>query len=202
VVSRPWHEIWRGNNQLFVGSYYRIRNVEQESVLYASDTLHNRALMARLDSLPYNQDFEVRADSIFKEEAIAYIVQNPVQTAAMTALKASQIWTIDGFYSKTRQLGYILCVLPWSLCAVLGFGTLWRSSVRTRDFRVIAPLICLSAIAAYYTAVFGLTFFVVRYQIYFISLLTPVAGIGAWLFVNRFNSRFKSHFTGRAEDRK
>ncbi len=183
TVSRPWHEVWRGNNILFEGSLYRVHG--QPGDLTAGDTLLNRRLMMRLDSLPYDQKFEVRADDVFKDEALSYMKANPAHTVVMTALKAVEIWTFDMFYPKTRHPIYLLSLLPWTFFAIVGIALRWRAGILRRDQYAI--IVCLSLIYAYYTGIFGVTFYMVRYQVYFISLLLPFVGIGVWrLLPNRF----------------
>ncbi len=193
TISRAWHEIWRGNNALFEGSIYRIRGVEGEQFLSACDTLRNRHILQRLDSLPYNQAFEPKMDDIFKEESLAYMKANPVRTTAMTLLKAGEIWMFDMFYSKTRHPAYLLTVLPWTICAMTGLVALWRRRIRAGAWRAHQSLLlwCCSCIYAYYTAIFGITFYMVRYQIYFVSLLMPFVGLGAWFFLHGKEVRVK-----------
>lgn len=183
TVSRAWHEIWKGNNPLFQGSLYRGSGKEIEQV-FAGDTLINRRICMRLDSIPYNQAFEPRQDDIFKEEAIAYVKAHPVKTLAMTMLKAVELWTFDFFYEKTRHPAYILMTLPFTLLAALGLIVAYKHRGTTST----APLFwCFACIYAYYTAIFGVTFLMVRYQVYFVSLLLPFTGLGVWrLLPHRF----------------
>lgn len=183
TVSRAWHEIWKGNNPLFQGSLYRGSGKEIEQV-FAGDTLINRRICMRLDSIPYNQAFEPRQDDVFKEEAIAYVKAHPGKTLAMTILKAVELWTFDFFYEKTRHPAYILLTLPFTLCAAIGLIVAYRrrSSTNTIHF-----FWCFACIYAYYTAIFGVTFLMVRYQVYFVSLLLPFVGLGVWrLLPHRF----------------
>ncbi len=184
TVSRAWHEIWKGNNPLFQGSLYRGSGKEIEQV-FAGDTLINRRICMRLDSIPYDQSFEPRQDDIFKEEAIRYAKTHPIQTLTMTMLKAVELWTFDFFYEKTRHPAYILSTLPFTLCAVLGLIIVYK---RRSNSKISAYLFwCFACVYAYYTAIFGVTFLMVRYQVYFVSLLMPFVGVGVWrLLPNRF----------------
>lgn len=185
TVSRPWHEIWKGNNALFEGSLYGASG-EEKNQLFAGDTLVNRRICIRLDSIPYNQAFEPTMDDVFKEEAMSYIQSHPVRTLQMTALKAAELWTFDFFYEKTRHFTYILSILPFTICAAIGLITLYQR----RHIVGIYPIwLCLLLIYGYYTAIFGITFYMVRYQVYFVSLLLPLSGIGAWQLIQ---SRKKS----------
>ncbi len=174
TVSRPWHEIWRGNNALFEGSAMALNG--RDYYLAAGDTLISRHISVRLDSLQYDQSFEPNMNDVFKDETIQYIRQHPWRTIQMTIEKALFLWTFEPYYSRSRNPLYLVFILPLLCCSFVGMIEYWR---RSRASQYFAAWICLMGIYLYYTGIFSVTFILPRYQIYFISLMMPVAGLGS-----------------------
>ncbi|HYF04282.1 MAG TPA: glycosyltransferase family 39 protein, partial [Patescibacteria group bacterium] len=95
VVSHPWHEIWKGYNPYSLGG--------MNNTLGKGNWVHpviNKDLVMRLDALPYDQMFEIRADAEFKKDAINFIKKNPGRSIFLTFNKVFMLWVVDYTYPK------------------------------------------------------------------------------------------------------
>ena len=172
IVSHPWHEFWRGNNPLASG---RDNNIFGEKKWLSKERYPN--VILRIDSLPYNQNFEIAVDSILKDEAITYIKNHPFQTLYTMAKRLLFTWTIDIYTPRTRHPINVIFVFITVIPALIGLIFLYKSGRFKRDYNVF--IIFLSFLVLY-TLLFTVVNLIGRYQIYLLNLCHPLAGLGIY----------------------
>jgi hypothetical protein len=106
VVSHPWHEIWRGNNNMATGGAFGKNN---ESIWLSIN--HSPHLIDKLDSLEYNAYFEISADSVFKDEAVTFIKANPIEYLKLSTKRMLFLWTVDIYTPRAKSLPYVFFLL-------------------------------------------------------------------------------------------
>ncbi len=163
IVSHPWHEIWRGNNDKATGGAY---GKNHESIWLNKD--HSPHLIDKLDSLEYNAYFEIAADSIFKEEAQSFIFNNPKEYAILSLKRMLFLWSVDIYTPRAKSIPYLFFII---ITIPAGLYGLFRCF---KDNKPIALLFILFFL--YYTLLFGIVNLETRYQIYMISTLIPFTG--------------------------
>ncbi len=182
VVSHPWHEIWKGYDEYSTGG---MMSTVPGRPFWITPGWHDD-IIRRLDSIPYNALFEIKADAVFKDEALGFIRRNPSQSALMTVKKFIMLWTFDFHYPMSRHPLYILCIAAVLIPFLAGFKRLWQQSFKNREYSVLT---IYAIILIYYSALFSVTVALPRYQIYIFTLILPFVGIG---YHTIFNKLFKS----------
>lgn len=170
IVDHPWHEIWRGNNVHASGSTY---DASGNSVWENSDKYPN--IIHALDKIPYDQNFDLRADSIFHDETIVFIKSYPEQFAELAAIKIFSLFTIDYHHTASRNPLYFIFMMFVIIPSVLGMIALFLRSRKSGDYDTVMLYLVFFF---YYCVVIISTFILPRYQIYIFSALLPVTGIG------------------------
>ncbi|MDP4219438.1 MAG: glycosyltransferase family 39 protein [Bacteroidota bacterium] len=186
IVDHPWHEIWRGNNIYASGSTYDAsgNSVWENASQYP-------AIIRALDSLPYDQQFDLRADSIFHGEAIEFIKAHPAKFAELGAIKLFSLMTIDYHYAPTRNVLYLILMMMVILPSVFGAITLVRNSRQSKDYRVA---FVYGTFFFYYCGIIVITFILPRYQIYIFSAFLPLTGMG----ISSLRDKLRSAKKGQA----
>jgi hypothetical protein len=173
IVSRSWHEVWRGNNLYATGAEWKEDGSRRCSVL--ADPLYDN-LTHEFDNILYTNAFELRANDIMKREALTFIREHPGEAMVLAGKKIVFLWVHDLYNPQSQNLPYIVSMIGVSLLIWCGFGTLlqrWRKYIFTASFWMYAVYIL------FYTGIFALTFVLPRYRIYVFSGLLPLTGLGA-----------------------
>jgi len=178
VVTHPWHEIWRGNNTFALGG---ARNADGHYVWL--DGNNDYSVANRLDSLPLNQRFELAADSIFKDEVIKYWKEQPERSLKNAFLRVISLWSIDYTSPEIHNPVYIFFVLIVIPPAFYTFYHFIKRNGIIGNPIIIPLLFCL-----FYTALIFAVNFIIRYQIYFLTVLLPVSALGLEQFLNFLKS--------------
>ncbi len=173
IVSHPWHEIWRGNNEMATGGAFGKNN---ESIWLNEN--HSPHLIDKLDSLDYNAYFEIAADSVFKEEAEHFIKNNPMEYIQLSLKRILFLWSIDIYTPRAKSIPYVFFIL---ITIPAGFYGIYRAIKEHKYYTI--PFILFFA---FYTMLFGLVNLETRYQIYMISTLIPFTGV----FYDKILERF------------
>ncbi|MBI5324049.1 MAG: glycosyltransferase family 39 protein [Ignavibacteriae bacterium] len=178
IVSHPWHEFWRGNNNLSSGGDYNIYG-EKKWINHKRYPI----VVARMDSLPFNQNFEVAVDSILKDEALTYIKNNPVRTLITWAKRFLFVWTIDIYTPRTRHPINVLFVMLSVIPCFIGLNSLYKSNKMNRNYN---SLIVFLSFMTFYTLLFTVVNLIARYQIYLLTVCQPLTGIGLYEILKKF----------------
>ncbi|MFI5263839.1 MAG: ArnT family glycosyltransferase [Candidatus Kapaibacterium sp.] len=174
TVDRPWHEIWRGNNIYSTPTSYDTAGMP----IWVHASRFPKIIEA-MDSLPYDQQFTIRVDSIFRHEATTFIKDHPVHFVELGALKIFELCTVVYYKGVSNNPLYFICMLLVNITSILGILALLRQSRRMHDYSVSAFFITFFL---YYCFIVVLTFILPRYQIYIFSALLPATGVGVdWL---------------------
>lgn len=170
VVDHPWHEIWRGNNV-----YATASNYDSKGNVFWENAAQFPSIINGLDRLPYDQSFDLKADSIFHREAVSFIENNPLQCAGLGVKKIVEFVTVDFHHPDTKNPFYSVFMLGISFLTIFGALQLFRKSKETRNFA--APVL-YGVFFLYYLAILVSTFMLPRYQIYvFTAVLATTGGI-------------------------
>ncbi len=164
IVSHPWHEIWRGNNEMATGG---AEGKNHTSIWLNED--HSPHLIDKLDSLEYNAYFEISADSVFKEEAQHFIKNNPMEYIKLSFKRVLFLWSVDIYTPKARSIPFVFFIL---ITIPAGFYGLYRGF---KDHRYLSVPIFIFFI--FYTLLFGLVNLETRYQVYMLSTIIPFTGL-------------------------
>lgn len=168
IISHPWHELWRGNNQYSSGgasSEYQL-NIWVRKHQYPD-------IIKKIDKLPYNQHFEIAVDSIFKVEVINFWTENPFKTLQIWLKRAFFTMTIDPYTPRARNLVFIFFILVSVFSALVGL----RWIIKNRPNGDLSYIIYLTFFISYLILI-TIVNLETRYQIYLVSLLHPFSGIG------------------------
>ncbi len=172
TVSRPWFEIWRGNNPYATGTGWKPGGEEACSLL--SDTLY-APITRKFDALSFDRTFELRANDILKAEAIGYIRAHPAETLVLSAKKVFFLWVHDFYNPQSQNILYALSMISVSILIWCGVWSIFAAK------KLFAPNAAAFLIAAYllmYTGIFALTFVLPRYRIYVFAGMLPLVGLG------------------------
>lgn len=184
IVSRPWFEIWRGNNPDATGAAWKKDGSWYCSVLTDSSNIN---LTREFDAIPYTNDFELRANEIMKREALAFMREHPEQALLLAGQKIVFLWIHDLYNPQSQKLPYIASMLFFSILIWCGAWTLWN--VHGKQMKDGAILL-YGAYILFYTGIFALTFILPRYRVYVFSGLLPLTGLGAFRLWQLFHYRF------------
>ncbi|HET6402086.1 MAG TPA: hypothetical protein VFH95_11900 [Candidatus Kapabacteria bacterium] len=166
VVSHPWWELWRGNNKLTAGTD-RLPNGQPNWV----NPVEYPRIIRRMDSIPYDRNFEGKVDLVFRSEVINFIETHPTHFLLLAGKKLFYFFTVDPNDLRSGNLFYWLPTLVMSFLIVLGLWCLLRD--RTKREAAIPLLIFL----AYYLFMTAMTLMQVRYQMYVFTCMLPVTGL-------------------------
>jgi Dolichyl-phosphate-mannose-protein mannosyltransferase len=183
IVSRPWFEIWRGNNLYATGCEWKENTSERCSVL--ADTALYADLTRKFDALPYDNTFEIRANALLQQEAQTFVRTHPAETLVLAGKKMLFLWIHDLYNPQSRNVVYIFSMLTVSILIWCGFyALLWQHRAGLLDGAVLL----YAAYLLFYTAIFMLTFVLPRYRIYVFSGALPLTGLGLlWLWERLHN---------------
>ncbi len=184
IVSRPWFEIWRGNNPDATGAAWKKDGSWYCSVLADSSNIN---LTREFDAIPYTNDFELRANDIMKREALKFMREQPTQALSLAGQKIVFLWIHDLYNPESQKLPYIVSMLTFSILIWCGVWALWN--VHGKQMKDGAILL-YGAYILFYTGIFTLTFVLPRYRVYVFSGLLPLTGLGAFQLRQLFRQRF------------
>lgn len=189
IISHPWHELWRGNNQHSSGgssSEYQL-NIWVRKHQYPD-------IIKKIDKLPYNQHFEIAVDSIFKAEVINFWTENPIKTLQIWLKRALFTMTIDPYTPRARNLVFIFFILVSVFSALIGL----RWIIKNRPDGDLSYVIYISFFISYLILI-TIVNLETRYQIYLISLLHPFSGVGLIEFYKKIkNGSFNLKMTKKS----
>lgn len=168
IISHPWHELWRGNNTHSSGgasSKYQL-NIWVRKHQYPD-------IIKKIDMLPYNQNFELATDKIFKEEVLKFWSENPFETLKIWIKRALFTLSIDPYTPKARNPVYIAFILFSLFTAVIGYNSIRRNK-SDKDYSHYLFLTFLIS----YLVLISVVNLETRYQIYLFSMIHPFSGLG------------------------
>lgn len=179
IVSHPWHEIWRGNNEHSSGgasSIYQL-NIWVRKHQYPE-------IIKKIDKIPYNQQFELAVDNVFREEVIKFWSENPIKTLTIWLKRTLFTLSIDPYTPRARNPLYIFFVLISVITFI--FGIKWV--VKNRQKGDLSYWIYLAFLLSYLALVTSVNL-ETRYQVYLVSIIHPFFGIGIVELWNRIKQR-------------
>ena len=168
VLSHPWLEIWRGNNSNATGT-----TLDEEGHPTWATPEKNPDLIRRMDSIPYDQNYETQVDRIFKEEALSFIRKNPGRFFFLGFKKVAYLFTIDFSHPSSRNPLYVGSMIIVSVLTVIGLYQLFRDK---HSYAFASGVI----VSVFFLAYIGMTFLTVmlpRYQIYVFTAGMGVTGL-------------------------
>lgn len=168
VLSHPWYEIWRGNNEIATGT---TTDENGRSIWVENSTFPK--LIRSLDALPYDNKFEVRADSIFREDVVASWQSKPMFYLGLAGKKIAYFFTIDVNNPSSRNIVYLLFSISGWGVIIYSLIKLAKSKTRDHFFFVVF----FSTFLLYYIALTAATVMLPRYQIYVMVAMMPIMGI-------------------------
>lgn len=177
VVSHPWHEVWRGNNSDATGG---CNGKKGKKIWLGKD--YQPHVINRMDSLKYNQNFEIAVDSIMKEETVSYISKNPFHYIVLSLKRAMFLWTIDIYTPRAREIKYSFFIVITFIPFIIGISILTRNNLKDKKYHSAIPFLIFFI---YYTLLFGLVNLETRYQVYMFSVALPITGIGWEYIINK-----------------
>jgi hypothetical protein len=169
VLSHPWYEIWRGNNTHASGT---TTDREGKSVWVHWTT--DPEIVRAMDALPYDRYFEVRADSIFREDVIAHWKSDPSRYAVLAAAKIGMFFTYDMNNPSSRQPLYIFFSITATILILRGLWVLW---MRRKEQGMLYVFLLFSTFYLYYLTLTAFTVMLPRYQIYVQTVMLALAFI-------------------------
>lgn len=177
IVSRPWFEIWRGNNPDATGTAWKKDGSWYCSILADSTNIQ---LTREFDSIPYTNAFELRANDIMKREALTFMREHPTEVATLAIQKIGFLWIHDLYNPQSQKTAYIVFMVSASILIWCGFWALWQlNDKHLKD----GAILLYGAYILFYTGIFALTFVLPRYRVYVFSGLQPLMGLGVlWLW--------------------
>lgn len=184
IVSRPWFEIWRGNNPDATGAAWKKDGSWYCSVLADSSNIN---LTREFDAIPYTNDFELRANEIMKREALKFMREQPTQALSLAGQKIVFLWIHDLYNPQSQKLPYIVSMLSFSILIWCGLWALWILHGKQIQS---GALLLYGTYILFYTGIFALTFILPRYRVYVFSGLLPLTGLGAFQLRQLFRQRF------------
>lgn len=179
IVSHPWHEFWRGSNEFSTGG--SLGEGEQPNWLGKErfPDLH-----AALDSLEYDQRFELRADSVFKSHTVSYWKNNPANSVYLAVKRVIILWTFDPYTPRVRTIAYII---PTMLVSIMFFGAFSMFRIELNKYR--DSIIYFLVFAAYYSLLIFAVNFEARYQVYLQSTIIPIAAFFPVYLLDKYSKK-------------
>lgn len=170
VLSHPWYEVWRGNNPRANGT---VKDAAGMSIWV--DPVYDRQIVRAMDALPYDNKFEVAADSIFKTEVVAFWRSDPIGALGLGLKKVLMFMTSDFHNGPIVNIGYALFSFAVFALAMVGI----IGGLRKRmDASVRAAAIVFALFISYYLTLTFFTVMLPRYQIYVLNTLLPMTAVG------------------------
>ncbi|MCX7735627.1 MAG: hypothetical protein N2319_02835 [Candidatus Kapabacteria bacterium] len=193
MISSPWYTIRSANNALTAGgasSEYHQNNIS----ILRMDQFPD--LIREIEKIPYNQFFEIKADSLFKNNVINFWINNPIKTVKIWFNRLLFLWTIDPYHIKARNPIYMINILISVIFFLIGFYKLFKS-IRSEIYslenkKIFKILLLYSMILIYYSLIFLLTYNQIRYQVFLISILHPFFGFGFLTFTDFIKTIYKN----------
>ncbi len=169
TVSHHWSDLWRGNNDLTEGTNRRSNG---EAIWVNPSDFPQ--LVHRMDSIPYDRNFEGKVDLVFKTEVMNFVEAHPAKFIALAGKKVFYFFTIDPNDPLSSNLFYWGPTLILSLLIVIGLIKIIRDSTK---WEVGLPFILF---LGYYLSMTALTLMQSRYQIYVFTCMLPVTGLAVY----------------------
>jgi 4-amino-4-deoxy-L-arabinose transferase-like glycosyltransferase len=180
VVSHPWHEIWRGNNDQATGG----ATAKMGRSLWLCEEVSPH-LIPKLDSLKLNSKFEINADNVFKKEAINYIKNNPNETFFLALKRVLFLWTIDLYSNEEHNPIFVLFVI----LTYIGLIYIVFKKIIEMKFKILnTPFILFFIIFAFYSLLLFLVNYETRYKVFVMAMSMPLTIIG---FSDFFKNKIK-----------
>ena len=133
IVSHPWHEIWRGSNEYATGGAFAKGEIHNWMGKKRYPEIHSA-----LESLEYDQRFEIRADSVYKYHAVQYWKAEPLNSVYLAIKRVLILWSFDPFTPSSMRIIYLI---PSCLVSILFFLSLFvlKKAIETKrkDFLYI-----------------------------------------------------------------
>jgi hypothetical protein len=180
VVSRAWHEAWRGNNPTATGGPF---NDNGEEIWINRKTY--AYITKKMDDFQLDQRFELRVDSMFKSEVLTFARENPFKVFQLGLKKILLLWSFDPLYAPSRSIGYVLIIIPISIFTLIGIYVGGKNLLAKKENEVFAMFFTYGL---FYHVIFAGTFILPRYQIFFFTGLVPFTAFG---IVSLLNFLFK-----------
>jgi len=167
IVSHPWHEIWRGSNEYATGGSFGKNEKPNWLSKERFPEIH-----ADLDSLEYDEKFELKVDSVFKSYAIAFWNENPTNSVLLAFKRAIILWSYDPYTPRSKTLLFVIPTLTISLLFFSVFLFYRKEISKYKD-----SLIYFVTFALYYTALIFAVNFEARYMVFVQSTMIPLVGL-------------------------
>ena len=165
VLSHPWFEIWRGNNPIATGT---TTNSEGKSIWVTQEDFPK--IIRRMDSLPYDNTFELKADTIFKNEVLWFWSNEPLKAITLGLKKLAFFFTIDFNNPTLRNPLYFISMIMIVIGVVRG---LFLAVRRWREKNIRTALSIYSVFFLFYLGLTAATVMLPRYQIYVWATMIP-----------------------------
>lgn len=167
VITHPYREVWRGNNPLSTGSGYAADGRDiWEDERYPD-------IVRELDAVPVSASYEVDADAIFKRNVLQAWSSDPLRYLLLACKKVAMLWSVDIYYPKARNPLYVLPTLLLLAAFFTSLRFLARAPWLAHIFILVAPFVVFWV---YYSALFGVTYVLPRYQIFVLATIMPFIG--------------------------
>lgn len=179
TVSHPWHEIWRGSHPRSSGGEIALNSNEKLQLNHDID----KELMIKMDALPYDELFEIRVDRLLKKESIKHISNDIPRFIALCGKRLMHLWILD--FTSPRATNPIYAsniIIIW-----IGF---WYGIIQIIKKKQIIQFLPFFLFAFFYSSVVSLINYEARYQVYLVTIMTPIAGLGWWSILNQ-NSKIQ-----------
>lgn len=170
IVSHPWHEFWRGNNVMANGS----RDSKTGRPIWINESIFPE-IVRKIDSVPYNQNFELAVDSIYHIEYTNFTHIYPLEHKILILKRSLYFWLVDIESKKARHPIYVLFVF----IATIPFYYVVYRMIKDKNKNDFALLLPFLVFCFYYTLLIALVNLETRYQVYLINTLIPFSGL-AW----------------------
>jgi 4-amino-4-deoxy-L-arabinose transferase-like glycosyltransferase len=169
VISHPWGEIWRGNNDYAEASSF---DAEGASNWFANPLYH--PVTTRLDSLPYDSHFELAADSIFRQEVMSFVGRRPAKALSLALQRVLLLWTVDIHHPMAGKPIYIAMIIPTLGLLLFGFVVTVRRNRGRADW---APVVLYGVFFLFTSAIVAITHVQPRHQVYLVVVSFPFIGV-------------------------
>ena len=181
IVSHPWHEIWRGNNPYSSGGAIAYNGKK----MWINKDMFPE-IIEKLDAIPITGNFELQADSVFKEEVKAFWNENPSKVLFLGLKRMFFLWTVDIYTPRARDIKYIFFVIITVIPFAYGLSILYRRSKKEGSR---GPVNLIILFLLYYTLLVGVVNLETRYQVYLLTMCLPLCGISWKYFFDKISRR-------------